>query len=60
MSVLSWATRKGPIPGTWLHAMLLRKPRKVVAIALANKMARALWAMETPKEEYRNPQLAAG
>lgn len=59
MSVLRWATRKGTIPGTWLHAMLLRKPRKVVAIALANKMARALWAMETRKEDYRNPQLAA-
>lgn len=47
MSVIRWATRKGSIDGTWLQAMLLRKPRKVVAIALANKMARALWAMET-------------
>ena len=42
MSVIRWATRKGTLPGTWLHAMLLRKPRRVVAIALANKMARAL------------------
>lgn len=60
MSVIRWATRKGTIPGTWLHAMLLRKPRKVVAIALANKMARALWAMETRKEDYRDPRLAVG
>lgn len=59
MSVIRWATRKGTIQGTWLHAMLLRKPRKVVAIALANKMARALWAMETRKEDYRDPRLAA-
>ena len=59
MSVIRWATRKGTIPGTWLHAMLARKPRKVVAIALANKMARALWALETRKEDYRDPQLAA-
>ena len=59
MSVIRWATRKGTIQGTWLHAMLLRKPRKVVAIALANKMARALWAMETRKEDYQDPRLAA-
>ena len=59
MSVIRWATRKGTLPGTWLHAMLLRKPRKVVAIALANKMARALWAMETRKEDYQDPRLAA-
>lgn len=59
MSVIRWATRKGTLSGTWLHAMLLRKPRKVVAIALANKMARALWAMETRKEDYQDPRLAA-
>jgi len=59
MSVIRWASRKGTASGTWLHGLLLRKPRKVVAIALANKMARALWAMETRKEDYRDPQLAA-
>lgn len=58
MSVIRWSNRKGTTPGTWLHAMLLRKPRKVVAIALANKMARMLWAMETRKEDYRDPRLA--
>ena len=58
MSIIRWASRKGAIPGSWLHAMLLRKPRMVVAVALANKMARTLWAMETRKEEYRDPQLA--
>lgn len=58
MSVINWACRKGAVPGTWLHSMLQRKPRKVVAIALANKMARMLWAMETRKENYRDPQLA--
>lgn len=59
VSVIRWATSKGTIQGTWLHAMLLRKPRKVVAIAMANKMARALWAMETRKEDYQDPRLAA-
>lgn len=59
MSVIRWASQKGTVPGTWLHAMLLRKPRMVVAIALANKMARGLWAMETRKEDYKDPRLVA-
>ncbi|MFW2590023.1 IS110 family transposase [Sagittula sp. SSi028] len=59
MSVIRWATRKGTTPGTWLHSILQRKPRKVAAIALANKMARTLWAMETQKEDYRDPRLTA-
>ncbi|MEP6185671.1 MULTISPECIES: IS110 family RNA-guided transposase [Alphaproteobacteria] len=59
MSVIRWATRKGTTPGSWLHSILQRKPRKVAAIALANKMARTLWAMETRKEDYRDPRLTA-
>jgi len=59
MSVIRWATRKGTTPGSWLHSILQRKPRKVAAIALANKMARTLWAMETRKEDYRDPSLTA-
>jgi hypothetical protein len=34
--------------------MKTKKPRMLVAIALANKMARGIWAMLT-KEDYRNP-----
>ena len=30
----------------WLRALLQRKPRKVVAVALANKMARVVWATD--------------
>ena len=45
MSVIRWASRKGAVPGSWLHAMLLRKPRMVVATALANKMATNMRAM---------------
>lgn len=59
MSIIRWASKKTPVPGTWLHAMLLRKPRMVVAIALANKMARSLWAMQTKKEDYRDPLVMA-
>jgi hypothetical protein len=35
--------------------MLARKPRMLVAIALANKMARTIWAMLARNEDYRDP-----
>jgi len=37
----------------WLQALVQRRPRKLVAVALANKMARVLWAMMTSGEAYR-------
>ena len=54
MSVVQWAKRKG-ITGLWLKRMLDRKPLMLVAIALANKMARMVWAMITKNEAYREP-----
>lgn len=51
--------RRGSIPeGSWLARMLASKPRMLVAIALANKMARAIWAMLTKKQDYRDPARA--
>jgi transposase len=41
--------------GSWLARMMAKKPRMLVAIALANKMARGIWAMLTKEEDYRNP-----
>ncbi|AHD03660.1 transposase (plasmid) [Leisingera methylohalidivorans DSM 14336] len=55
MSVINWASRGHDFKNGWLNAMLKRKPRMVVAIALANKMARAVWAMTTKQEAYREP-----
>jgi transposase len=55
MSVVRWQGRSGGKPGTWLARMLARKPKMLVAIALANKMARAIWAMLARDEEYRVP-----
>jgi transposase len=37
----------------WLMSLLARRPRKVAAVALANKMARVVWAMMTRGEAYR-------
>jgi transposase len=52
--------KPGHLFGTaWLLGLLQRQPNKVVAVALANKMARVVWAMMTSGEAYR-PQPAAG
>lgn len=63
MSVVYGATRKRPPEGSWLARMLARKPRMLVAVALANKMARSIWAMLTKGEDYSghsitSPQMA--
>jgi transposase len=43
----------------WLTQLLARRPFKVVAIALANKMARVAWALLARGGSYRVPALAA-
>ena len=43
----------------WLLSLLARKPRKLAAVALANKMARIAWAMMTSGQAYRQPEPAA-
>lgn len=58
MAVVRSASRHGTEDGSWLARMLGRKPRMLVAIALANKMARGLWAMMTKQENYRNSAAA--
>ena len=40
----------------WLLSLLARKPRKLAAVALVNKIARTAWAMMTSGESYRQPQ----
>lgn len=39
----------------WLHKLLQRRPRKLVAVAPANKMARIAWALMTNGQHYRPP-----
>lgn len=58
MTVVRWAVRKGAAKGSWLARMLAEKPRLVAAIALANKMARSVWAMLSKGEDYRGSALA--
>ena len=56
-AVIRWASRRGAPAGSWLARMLARKPIPVVAVALANKMARGIWAMLSRDENYRGPVL---
>ena len=43
----------------WLLGLLTRKPRKLAAVALANKMARIVWAMMARGEAYRPQPVSA-
>jgi transposase len=58
MAVVHWAGRKGAPRNAWLARMLAGQPRLLVATALANKMARTIWALMTRKEDYRDPAAA--
>lgn len=55
MSVVHWKGRGGGRPGSWLYSMLARKPRMLVAIAMANKLARIVWAILARNQDYRDP-----
>jgi transposase len=59
MSRLNWMGRQSIPEGSWLWRLQARKPRMLVAIALANKMARAIWAMLTKRQNYRDPVWAS-
>ncbi len=52
MSVISAAERKGRCDDPWLANILKKKPRMVAAVALANRMARQLWAMMVTEKNY--------
>jgi transposase len=57
-SLVQQVTRRGPSPGSWLARMLARKPRMLVIVALANKMARIVWALLARNDVYRAPAVA--
>jgi transposase len=46
-------------PGTWLAGLIARKPPLLVRVALANKMARIVWALMARGGAYRAPAVAA-
>ena len=46
-------------PSPWLAALLKRKPPKLVAVALANKLARIAWKLMVSGESYRAAPIPA-
>ena len=54
-TVIRYAKIHGTKHRPWLTALLARRPTKVAAIALANKIARMVWAMMVKGERYKEP-----
>lgn len=59
MSVIRFAKPGSKSASEWLLKLLERRPRKVAAVALANKIARVIWAMMVRGEVYRRQPVAA-
>lgn len=57
-SVLKLAKRGLKLPD-WLAGLMARKPFKLVAVALANKIARVIWALLVKGGVYKKPALAS-
>ena len=55
LAVIRYAKIHGTKHRPWLTALLARRPTKVAAIALANKIARMAWAMMAKSERYKEP-----
>ena len=55
LAVIRYAKIHGTGHRPWLTALLARRPTKVAALALANKIARMAWAMMARGERYREP-----
>ena len=55
LAVIRYAKINGAKHRPWLTALLVRRPTKVAAIALANKIARMVWAMMARGERYKEP-----
>ena len=55
LAVIRYAKIHGTGHRPWLTRLLARRPTKVAAIALANKLARMAWAMMAKNEPYKEP-----
>ena len=55
--VIRYARRKAPGEGEWVKKLLARRPARLVSVALANKMARIVWALLVRGNSYQTPRV---
>ena len=58
MAVIRYARKHGTQRRPWLGRIMERRPTKVAAVALANKIARMAWAIMIRGERYKEPKLS--
>jgi len=58
IAMLRWAPKRRGALRDWLMRLIDRKPAKVAAVALANKMARIVWAIMVTGELFREELFA--
>ena len=58
MTVIRYAKRRGTTSLPWIADLIARRPTKIAAVTLANKMARMAWALLRHGGTYRKPAAA--
>lgn len=58
-AVAQYADRREDALGHWLRRLQARKPKNVVTVALANKLARAMWVVLRHRADFRAEALTS-